>query len=299
MPRRTAVRGDPPAAPPPVPRNPLIADLVKQVTKQFGAGSIGVLSDSYETVHHVLPTGIASIDEATAIGGWPLGGKISEIYGVESVGKTTLSKLLAALSIKAGYLTAFIDMEGSLNLAPAFDAALGLDPSQLVVMGPPAIRTVEDCFQAIYRFVDLLKGKPGLILWDSVAATGTQVELETALDHAARPGVRALAMSRGFTQLMPRLKDAQAGVVFINQSRERIGALPFQDKSYSPGGTAFHHFCHFRVQMARIGNITGAGREIIGIRSRARVKKSKLGPPHREGRLAIYFRGAVEEDPEE
>jgi recombination protein RecA len=299
MPRRPPGQpaGDPPPAAPA--RNPLVDDLVKQITKRFGAGSARVLSEAHEPVRTVLPTGIASLDAALGIGGWPGGGKISELWGPEAVGKSTLCKQLAARSIQAGWLTAFLDFENSINMAPAFDAALGLDASQLVLSGPPAVLTIEDGFGFIETFLALATQRraPGMFFWDSIAATPTRTELETPLEDAARPGVRAFALGRGFTRLMPKLVDSRVGLLFVNQSRERIGALPFQEKNYSPGGMAFHHFCHLRVEMRRRGNIVrGADREIIGLKSLLKIRKSKFASPAREGRMALYFTGRIEDD---
>lgn len=285
--------------PEPRPTNPLIEAVIRDVNRKFGSGAVTRLSESYEAVAGVIPLGLPSVERALDCGGWPLG-KMVELWGPESVGKTTFCKFLASRAQAVGATVLYIDQEGSIGIDAEFDRALGLDPTSLLLAAPPEVRTMEQCFGVMLTTVRALRerGGLGLILFDSIAATRLQAELERPLDDDARPGVRAAFLSVRLGQLLQDLKGAQIGVVFVNQERDRLGALPFQPKTGSPGGHAFKHFCHLRIQMRRIKQLK-EGSDIIGQLSRLKVEKSKIGPPLREATIRLLFRGQVDDAPDD
>ena len=255
--------------------------------EEFGKGAMARLSDPdpYGEESLVIPTGIASLDAAIGVGGWP-GARVVELYGGESSGKTTLTKHLASQAQKAGVLPAFADVEQSGVLA--WDVGLGIKAAEALGGQPDTVEEVFAYAKQLCATHAKLK-VPGLYIWDSLAATPCQAEFERDLDENGRMAERANVLSTLLRRgMVGMFKDANVGFVIVNQLRENPGAMPFQPKTYSPGGRAVRHAAHLRIELARIGQVKKA-EQIVGIKVRAKVVKNKLAPPYREANFTILW----------
>ena len=251
---------------------------ITQIDRQFGKGSIMVLGDDRVVAIDVISTGCLSIDAALGIGGIPRG-RISEIYGPESSGKTTLALHVVAEAQKAGGYAAFIDAEHALD--PIYAKKLGVDTNQLLVSQPDNGEQALEIAETLVR-----SNAVDLIVVDSVAALVPRVELEGEMGDSSI-GLQARLMSKALRKLTGVVNKSKTSIIFINQIREKIGVM-FGSPETTSGGRALKFYTSIRIDIRRIGSIKD-GQEIIGNRTKIKVVKNKLASPFKVVEFDIIY----------
>jgi recombination protein RecA len=250
-----------------------------QIEKQFGKGAIMRLGDDPGGLAYgVVSTGSLSVDVALGVGGLPRG-RVVEIYGPESGGKTTLSLHVVAEAQRAGGVAAFVDAEHALD--PVYARALGVDVDELLVSQP-------DTGEQALEIVELLvrSGAVDVVVIDSVAALVPRAEIEGEMGDA-HVGLQARLMSQALRKLTGVMSKSRTMVIFINQIREKIGVM-YGNPETTPGGRALKFYASVRIEVRRKGDVKVGG-EKVGNRVRVKVTKNKVAPPFKEAEIEIVF----------